>query len=102
MVLPFGVPVVVFPPPRLITSDVPDCEIDTGEFETEERKSAQGAAEVCAPALIFQAPSTENGAFRLRPLRSTPTSPTSGSPTRRMYAITKLRFECDIAFSNPS
>src|SRR6202047_224428 len=100
-VFPSRVPVVVFVPPlRVTTRLLPDCEIDRGAVETDERKWPQGeAGRRLAPGSIFQAPSTENGAVRLRPLLRTPTSPSKGSPTRRMYAITKLRFVCEIAVS---
>ena len=49
-------------------------------------------------ASIFHAPSTENGADSVFPLFSTATSPSKGSPTRKMYAMTKLRLVCEIAF----
>jgi hypothetical protein len=93
--------VVVFvPPPRVTTRLLPDCEIERGVFETEERKLPQDeAGRRLTAGSIFQAPSTENGAVRLRPLLRIPTSPSKGSPTRRMYAITKLRFVCEIAVS---
>lgn len=99
MVLPSIVP-VVFAPLRVTTRVLPDCKIERGVFETEERKLPQGEAERwLAPGSIFQAPSTENGADKPRPVLRTPTSPSKGSPTRRMYAITKLRFVCEIAVS---
>jgi hypothetical protein len=103
MVFPSMVPVVVvFPPLRVTTRVFPDCEIETGAFETEERKLPQGDAEGrLAWDSIFQAPSTEKGAVRPRPLLRMPTSPSMGSPTRKIYAITKLRFVCEIAFLLP-
>jgi len=108
--VPSSVPVAVLAPLRVTTRVLPDCEMERGAFETEEKKSAQGSAaigegetgeaEKCpAPDSIFHAPSTENGAVRVRPLFRTATNPSMGSATRRMYASTKLRFECEIAVS---
>jgi len=91
---------VVFAPLRVTTRLLPDCEIERGALETEEKKLPHDEAEgVPAPDSIFQAPSTENGAVRPRPLLRIPTSPSKGSATKKMYAITKLRFVCEIAVS---
>jgi hypothetical protein len=98
-IFPSSVPVVVFVPPLSVTTRLlPDCEIEKGAVETEESKLAQGEAEEALDS-ILQAPSTENGADKPRPLFRIPTSPSTGKATRKMYASTKLRFECVIAVS---
>jgi hypothetical protein len=98
MVFPSSVPAVVFVPPLSVTTkDWPDCEINRGAFETEVRKLPQAEAGRL-PGSIFQAPSTENGADKLRPRFRIPTSPRIGNATRKTYASTKLRFVCEIAF----
>jgi hypothetical protein len=101
MIFPSSEPVVVLAPPLTATTRVlPDCEIEMGAFNTDDRKAPQGEAESApVPGSIFQAPSTENGADNPLPLFRTPTSPSTGSATRKMYAITKLRFVCEIAVS---
>ena len=97
-IFPSSVPAVVFVPLRVTTRALPDCEMERGAFEIEERKLPQGEAEGRLDS-IFQAPSTENGADRPRPLFRIATSPSTGSTTRKTYAITKLRFVCEIALS---
>src|SRR5260370_31364598 len=72
--------------------------MERGAFEIEERKLPQGEAEGRLDS-IFQAPSTENGADKPRPLFRIATSPSTGITTRKTYAITKLRFACEIALS---
>src|SRR5271155_1301696 len=97
-ILPSRVPVLLFVPPfRVTTRVLPDCEIEIGACETEERKSPQAEVDG-TPDSIFQTPSTKKGAVKPRPLFRTPTSPRTGSPTKKTYAITKLRLECEIAF----
>ena len=84
MIFPSRIPLVVFVPPfRVTTRDFPDCEIESGEFETEEKKSLQAEATGWLDT-IFQVPSTENGAVRWRPLFRIPTSPAMGRATRKM------------------
>jgi hypothetical protein len=79
----------------------PDCEMPRGPLASEESSLPQDCAlEPAALASIFQMPSTEIGARRLRPVLSTPARPSNGKPTSRTYATTKLRLVCDIvAFS---
>jgi hypothetical protein len=99
MIFASSVPVVVFVPPLTLTiRALPDCEIERGAFEIEERRLLQGEA-VRDLNSIFHAPSTAKGALSARPLFRIPTRPRIGSPTRKTYASTKLRFECVIGFS---
>ena len=86
------------PPPTVRTRLLPDCEISTEAFASDEADLLQRSAERrLASDSILQTPSTEIGAVNVRPLLRIPASPSRGSPTRRMYATTKFRFVCEIA-----
>ena len=98
---PSSVPVAVLVPPlRPTTRTFPDWEMEIGVLNTDDKNESQYEAEAApAPGSVFQAPSTENGAATARPIFRTPTSPSTGNATRKMYASTKLRFVCEIALS---
>ena len=79
---------------------LPDCEIESGCFRDsppESLAAGQGIelSRIRPAASRFRRSKT--GAFRLRPLRRTPASPTRGKTTRSAYAITKFRLVWDIA-----
>src|SRR5262249_17026682 len=77
---------------RLKTRPLPDCEMFSSESCMAERDFAQGPAASTVSAANFQLPSTDIGAASPRPAFKTPTNPSSGRPTRKIYATRNLRF----------
>ena len=78
---------------KLSVKYLPDCEVVKPTSRNVATAPAHGkAASAGALTCIFQRPAIAVGATSLRPLLSTPTSPSIGMITRIRYAIAKFLF----------
>lgn len=78
---------------KLSVKYLPDCEIVKPTSRNVATDPAHGkAANAGALTCIFQRPAIAVGATSLRPLLSTPASPSIGMTTRIRYAIAKFLF----------
>ena len=78
---------------KLSVKYLPDCEIVKPTSRKAATDPAHGkAASAGALTCIFQRPAIAVGATSLRPLLSTPTSPSTGMITRIRYAVAKFLF----------